>query len=392
MAGLTTGVSAGEVLALIASGEARTRSAITQQTGLSRSTVAERLEVLFRAKLIREGAEARSTGGRPSKTLTLNNERHLILAADVGEDHVRLVVTDLTSTVLTETVGAISVSAGAETVVGWIVDHGTQLVAELDRDLADLIGVALSVPAPVDFVRGEVVGPSVMAGWEGVPIEALVRRTLDVPVVVENDVNARGYGEYLQAWRSFDEVFYVKAGTGIGSAIISSGSVFRGSRGAAGDIGHIRLEPGTGPLCRCGAVGCVEALAAGWALVRDLRAAGIEVADTRQAVELVTAGSPEAIHLLRQAGRTLGRAIAYSVSLLNPALVVVGGSLAGAGDHLLLGIRESVYQYSLPLATRELSMVQAVGGEQCGAVGAASLVIGRTLRADRINSRLKSMA
>jgi predicted NBD/HSP70 family sugar kinase len=102
-------------------------------------------------------------------------------------------------------------------------------------------------------------------------------------------------------------------------------------------------------------------------------------------------GSPEAIRLLRQAGRTLGRAIAYSVNLLNPSLIVVGGSLTGVGSHLLIGIRESVYQYSLPLATRDLQIEQGKGGEQTGAIGAAHLVIRRVLQPDRINSHLRSL-
>ncbi|MCW2810192.1 MAG: Glucokinase [Friedmanniella sp.] len=392
MAALSSGASVGDVFGLIASGEARTRAALTARTGLSRSTVAERLDVLFRAELIQEGQDARSTGGRPSKTLTLNTERHFILAADVGEDHIRLVVTDLDSRVLHEEVGEVAVGDGPQPAVGWLVDTGRRLVAELGRDLGDLVGVALSVPAPVDFVRGEVAFPSVMTGWEGVSVESLVRESFDVPVVVENDVNARGYGEYLASWRSADDLFYVKAGTGIGSAIISGGSLFRGSRGAAGDIGHIRIDPETGPLCRCGAIGCVEALAAGWSLVRDLRGLGFVVADTREAMAMVSANVPEAVGLLRQAGRTLGRAIAYSVNLLNPDLVVVGGSLSAAGDHLLVGIRESVYQYSLPLATADLAIVAGRGDERSGAIGAAHLVMIRALQADRINSHLRSIA
>lgn len=392
MAALSSGASVGDVFALIAGGEARTRAALATRTGLSRSTVAERLDVLFRAGLIREGADAASTGGRPSKTLTLNTERHVILAADVGEDHIRLVVTDLDARVLHEEVGEVAVADGPQPVVGWVVDTGRRLVAELGRDLDDLLGVGLSVPAPVDFVRGEVAFPSVMTGWEGVSVEGLVRASLDVPVVVENDVNARGYGEYLASWRSANDLFYVKAGTGIGSAIISGGALFRGTRGAAGDIGHIRIDPQTGPLCRCGAVGCVEAMAAGWSLVRDLRSLGLPVADTREAMAMVMASVPEAVSLLRQAGRTLGRAIAYSVNLLNPDLVVVGGSLSAAGDHLLVGIRESVYEYSLPLATADLAIVAGRGDERTGAIGAAHLVLGRALQADRINSHLRSIA
>ena len=387
MSSLTVGTSVGEVLGLIASGEARTRGALTRRTGLSRATMTERLDVLFRAGLIREGELAKPAVGRPSRVLGLDTDRFVVLAADVGEDHVRLLLTDLTGAVVDERVGSMPVSAGADAVLGWVTSTGQELLDATSRARSDLLGVGLSVPAPVDTTRGCVTTPSVMEGWSGCPIEETVRRTLDVPTVVENDVNARGYAEYLQDWRSYEDVLYVKAGTGIGSAIISAGSLFRGAQGAAGDVGHIRLQPDDGPLCRCGATGCVESLAAGWSIVRDLRAAGFDVSTTRDAMDLVRAGTPEAVNLLRAAGRTLGRAVAYEVSLLNPSILVVGGSLAS--QHLLTGVRESVYAYSLPLATNDLRVVQGRNDERSGATGAALLAVARALEPDAVNSRLR---
>lgn len=390
MASLSSSLSAGEILALIASKSADTRSSIAHLTGLSRSTVTERLDVLFEMGLIRETAGVQPSGGRPSKTITLNDGSHLILAADIGEDHIRLLVTDLSASVLVESVTEIAVSEGPAATLGWIAHEGGRLVEQLGRRKEEILGLGLSVPAPVDFARGQVVAPSVMTGWDGLDIQAEFRRLLDIPVLVENDVNARGLGEYLLAWHDYDQVFYVKADTGIGSAILTGGALFRGAQGVAGDIGHMRLDPQGGPLCRCGAIGCVEALAAGWAINRDLTAEGFEITSAHDAIELVRSGSPEAIHHVRESGRVLGRAIAYCVNLLNPSIIVVGGNLTGAGEHLLMGIRESVYQYSLPLATRDLRVAQARGDERCGAIGAAQLVIEYSLQADRVNERIRA--
>ncbi len=390
MAVVTSSISAGEVLQLITSGSAQTRTAIAHRTGLSRSTVSERLDALFGAALIQEGVDARSLRGRPSKILSLNAAGRVVLAADVGEDHTRVAVTDLSGRVLSELVGEMPVSRGAEPTIDWLLRSGRAMLGELGRAADELFGVALSLPAPVDFERGEIVGPSIMTGWDGVRLEPLIQRVFDVPVVVENDVNARGLGEYQTHWSAYSDVLYVKAGTGIGSAIINGGEVFRGSNGAAGDLGHIRLEPETGPLCRCGALGCVEAYAAGWSVVRDLTAQGFEVADTRAAMDLVDAGEPEAIQLVRRAGQALGRAIAYCVSMLNPRLVVVSGSLAQGNAHLLNGIRQSVYQYSLPLATRDLEIVAGRGDHRSGVTGAAHLAVARALSPDRVNSYLLS--
>ena len=388
--GLTVSTSAGEVLGLIASGEARTRGALARRTGLSRATTTERLEVLFRAGLIREGERATPSGGRPARVLMLDPGRYVVLAADLGEDHVRLLLTDLTGEPVAEHVGPVAISAGPTAVLGLVTGAARRLLAESGRNERDLLGVGLSVPAPVDHARGRVTSPSVMDGWTGQPIEELVRQTFDVPVVVENDVNARGYAEHLRSWPTVEDLLFVKAGTGIGSAIISAGTLFRGARGAAGDIGHIRLQPDDGPLCRCGATGCVESLAAGWSVVRDLRAASFSVATTRDAMDLARAGQPEAVRLLRAAGRTLGRAIAYTVSILNPAVVVVGGSLSGVDQHLLTGVREAVYQHALPLATSELRIVAGAGDERSGATGAALLAAAECLRPEAVNERLRA--
>ncbi|MGB4134992.1 MAG: ROK family protein, partial [Microbacterium sp.] len=99
-----------------------------------------------------------------------------------------------------------------------------------------------------------------------------------------------------------------------------------------------------------------------------------DVGSTAEVVELARSGEPEAAYALRRAGQVLGRAIAYSVSLLNPDRILVGGSLADAGDALLSGIRESVYRLSLPLATRDLSFSLAGGDVTCGAVGVARIL------------------
>ena len=170
-------------------------------------------------------------------------------------------------------------------------------------------------------------------------------------------------------------MFFIKAGTGIGSGIISGGQIFRGAQGAAGDIGHIQIaakdEP---PLCRCGKFGCIEARAAGWAIARDLAAFGRLASNARDIITLVEMGVPEAIMLLRNAGRTIGEVVADVVSILNPARIVVGGTLARGGEHLLSGVREMVYQRCLPLATRDLEIVQATTPSDSALLGAAMLV------------------
>lgn len=162
------------------------------------------------------------------------------------------------------------------------------------------------------------------------------------------------------------------------------GRLYRGAQGAAGDIGHIQFAREPAPFCRCGKIGCVEARAAGWAIARELRREGVEAHTARDVTRLVELGQPLAIHLVRESGRILGEVMTSLVSILNPQMIVIGGTLAIANDHLLAGIRELVYKRSLPLATRELELVISPPDPDAGIIGAAILVVEEQMKAQTV--------
>ncbi len=152
-----------------------------------------------------------------------------------------------------------------------------------------------------------------------------------------------------------------------------TGRIHRGANGAAGDIGHVRVRDSE-VLCRCGKVGCLEAVAGGWALVRDAEAE-IEAGATGALAQTVAGGeelTPErisvaaedgdalAIRLIQRSARVVGESIAALVNMFNPSIIVIGGAVAGAGELLLAEVRQRVYELSLPLATRDLTIAQSV--------------------------------
>ena len=232
------------------------------------------------------------------------------------------------------------------------------------------------MPAPVDYDAARILGPSVMLGWDDFDIRGWMSAHFAAPVLVENDVNLMTLSEFRRFWPDVGQFLFIKAGTGIGSGIITDGRIYRGAQGAAGDIGHIQFSSVDPPLCRCGKLGCVEARAAGWALARDLRTYGFKAQNARDVIDLVRINQPEAIQLVRAAGRVLGEVTADVVSVLNPAVIVIGGTLSEAEEHLLSGVRELVYQRSLPLATRKLQIAAARSDPGVGLLlGAAHLVI-----------------
>lgn len=366
----------GAILSLIASGKAQSRSSLAKASGRSRSTIAERLAALFAAGFVQESAEALPSGGRPARVLRLNKNFGIVLVANVGEDHVHLAVTDLEPDIIAERVSALDVRSGPETILAWIAKEFGVLLEEVRRPKPEVLGICLGLPAPVDYDAARIFGPSVMLGWDDFDIRGWMSAHFAAPVLVENDVNLMTLSEFRRFWPDVGQFLFIKAGTGIGSGIISDGRIYRGAQGAAGDIGHIQFSSVDAPLCRCGKLGCVEARAAGWALARDLRTRGFKAQNARDVIDLVRINQPEAIQLVRAAGRVLGEVTADVVSVLNPAVIVIGGTLSEAEEHLLSGVRELVYQRSLPLATRKLQIAAARSDPGVGLLlGAAHLVI-----------------
>ncbi|MBS1181571.1 MAG: sugar kinase [Proteobacteria bacterium] len=365
----------GDLLAVIAKAGPISRAALLDASGLSRATVTQRLNALISMGLLVEADETRRSGGRPSRLVCLNADAASLLAANIGESHIRLSVMSLQLAVLAQVTIAFDIEDGPSGTLDAVSAAFAGLMKQVGRSDSHVAGIGLSLPTPVDFRRGRVVGPSVLHGWDEFDIVSYLARSWDAPVWVENDVNLMALFEYTQSFQDTSDMFFIKAGTGIGSGIVSGGRIFRGAQGAAGDIGHIQItSKEEAPLCRCGKFGCIEARAAGWAIARDLAEFGHPAQTARDVVALVEAGVPEAIMLLRSSGRTIGEVVADVVSILNPARIVVGGTLARCGEHLLSGIRELVYQRCLPLATRELEIIQATTSTDSALVGAAMLV------------------
>lgn len=364
----------GHVLELVTSGQATTRTSISRITGLSRSTVGQRLDALFDAGLLRETDEMISSGGRPSRALRLNETAGLLAAVDFGEERTRIAITDLNARMLSNRVEQFRMAEGPEKLLDRMTAAIRSALAEPELRNQRLAGIALGLPAPVDYDAGRVVGWSIMSGWEAYDIRAHLSRSWDVPVVIDNDVNLLTLAEYRRNWAGQRHLLYIKAGTGVGSGMVINGAIHRGAQGAAGDIGHAHINGYGDPQCRCGNLGCLEAILGGWALARDLRSStDPEIHDAREVANRVRRGDSDAVAKLRSAGRILGEAVAFATSLLNPNVIVLGGILGTTGDHLLAGMREVIYQRSLPLATGKLRIVPTRNPTGASVVGAAFL-------------------
>jgi predicted NBD/HSP70 family sugar kinase len=348
-------------------------------TGLARSTIGIRLDALSEMGLIGPVADAVSTGGRPPSRIALLPSARVVLAADLGASHAQVALTDLMGSELVSHREKLEIGLGPDAVLAWMVGHADVLLAEIGKSRNDLIAAGIGLPGPVEFSTGRPVNPPIMPGWDAFDVPKWVQQHIDVPVLVDNDVNIMALGERAHSWPNVDHLFFLKVATGIGSGIISGGQLQRGAQGIAGDIGHIPVSSGAGIACRCGNTGCLEAVASGPAIAARLRREGRSARSGSDVIELVRRGDIDAVRAVRQAGRDIGEVLTTCVSLINPSVIAIGGSMAAAGEHLIAGVREVVYSRSMPLATEHLTIVQARAADDAAILGASMLAIQHAL-------------
>jgi predicted NBD/HSP70 family sugar kinase len=381
--------SPGRLLQLFRSGEASTRRELQDLTGLARSTVTLRLDALLRAGYLVEGGTGGPTGGRRAVQLTFDNHRPTVLTADLGATHSRLAVCTAAGEVLADHDIETQISRGPERVLRRVCDLLEEMRKESGRPVKSVCGVGLGVPGPVDHARERVVHPHIMPGWHDFPAAEFLRERLGVPACVDHDANVMALGEQRVAYPGAHSLLFVKVGTGIGSALVLDGTVFRGADGAEGDIGHAKIA-GLDKVCACGARGCLASAASGGAIARDLAEQHLRAKTCRDVVKLAQRGEPSALKRLREASHLLGRVLATVISMVNPERLVVGGDIAHVHEHFLPGLRETLAQLSQPLAAANLAISASRLGDLAGTLGAAVMVTDSVFSADAVDARLEA--
>jgi predicted NBD/HSP70 family sugar kinase len=394
--------TAGELLELVRTGRAVTRSQLRALTGLSRTAVTARVSSLTAGGLLLIGEELASTGGRPPGALVFNKDAGVVLAVAIGRSRSQLAVLDLDGQELAADSRDHEVGVGPDELLPSIADR---LQALLDEALPGdrgrpVLGIGLSLPGTLDPDRGLSIGSPVMSGWDGVELAPYFAEVADAPLFVANDADVLARSELLGGAGSLDNVLVVKASTGLGLGIVADGRVLSGHLGAAGEIGHTTVDAAGDLACRCGATGCLETIAGGWALVARMAAEHEQggpsdsqpVGHVRDLVALALQGDSFARGLLRDSGRELGEVLAVAINLLNPAAVVIGGDMAAAFDFYVAGVRESVYRRSAPLATRDLQFLPATHGDRAGVVGCGALALDHVLAPVAVDARLAALS
>jgi glucokinase-like ROK family protein len=387
------------VLDLVRSGEACTRPELGRRSGLGRTVITQRVGQLIESGLVEEGSLAPSTGGRAPRQLRFRAEAGAVLVAELGATSMRVGLTDLAGHLLEHREEPWDIASGPEATLQQVEAAFDDLCS--GAGVPEIWGIGIGVPGPVEMATGRPIAPPIMPGWDGYPVRDRLGERYGVPVCVDNEVNVMALGEFRAGLgQGVRDLVYLKLGSGIGAGLISGGMPHRGAQGCAGDVGHVAVVDDTAVVCRCGNVGCLEALAGGAALARDATTAAtegrspvlakrlaeqgrLEARDVARAAEF---GDPVAVELLGRAGRLVGTMLATLVNFYNPSLVIIGGGVAASGDLLLAALRQAVYRRSLPLATRDLRIARSPLDDRAGLMGAGFMVVDELFSEERLGS------
>ncbi len=291
-----------------------------------------------------------------------------VLALDVGGTKLAAGIVDATTADVRRSLRAPTPTGGAEASIATMIALAREL---LEHESAGMIGVSFGGPVHQD---GRTVRRSMhIAGWDDLPLADRLARELGLSAAVANDGDAAALGEArFGAGRGVRNLVYVTVSTGIGGGIVLDGRLYRGERAWAGEIGHLVLDP-SGPVCSCGRLGCLEALASGTAIAREARRRSMPADSTaREVAQAAADGDVTAAEIWAGAMDWLGLGIASAANLLDPGRVVLGGGLTDAGAQLFDPVRETVAVRALD---PELEVVPTALGTSVGLVGAAAVAI-----------------
>lgn len=276
----------------------------------------------------------------------------------------------------------------ADAVLDKVLEVIAALLSEGGVDAAEVGALGIAVPGILDRKRGRVV-MSPNLGFQNFPLVERIQKRYPFPVFLENDVNAGLWGEYAIHLRdTYRHVLGVFPGTGIGGALVIDGRLFRGATGNAGEVGHITLQR-EGPLCGCGQLGHLEALASRTAMAKD---AAFLISTGRLPPELAEYGTdfrnlsskffaqalkgrqPDVVGVIDRAAEWLGLGLASMVNILDPEAVVLGGGLVEKlGEAYVKKVEASLRSHAMPVIGANVKVVAARLGDEAAIVGSALL-------------------
>ncbi len=375
------------------------RMGLTKMSGVSKSTISLQINKLIKLGLIEEIAPCDSSQ-RKLKLKICENIGH-VAGVFLGITKLSMAIFSLDMHIVAESEFVFDSISDPESTNEEIIRQ-LKMLCE-NNNIHRLWGIGIGFPFPVNFKEGKPDSPPNVPLWHDYPLKDLYENEFGCPVLVDNDVNVMALGEsYKGCTQNESDFLFIKIGTGIGSGLIVDGKIYRGANGCAGDIGHIAVN-GSDVQCQCGNIGCLEAVAGGKALGKIATEMG-KAGESKYLAKLVQtkpkltaadinngaiAGDLACIQVIKKAGAAVGEVSAKLVNFFNPSFIVIGGGLAGFGNHFVGAIREAVIRRSLHLATYELTVCVSELRDKSGPTGSGTLILDHIFSSEIFSETIK---
>ncbi|RFS18993.1 ROK family transcriptional regulator [Chitinophaga silvatica] len=377
-------------LAFFANSGNATIADLCKELNLSTPKVTNLVNDLITDGLVMDYGKIESTGGRKPNLYGLVPDSAFFIGVDVKQDHLNLGLSDLHKNLITTVEGLPYKLDNTKESLEELCLLINQFIDGLTVPKEKILGIGINIQGRINYATGYNYS---LFHFDDEPLSKVIADKVGIQVFLENDSRAMAYGEFSSDIVNGEKnVLFLNLDYGIGMGVVINGELYYGKSGYSGEVGHIPMFDNE-IICHCGKKGCLETEASGWALVSMFRqklAAGSSSMLTRNhkspddihmhdIIEAANNDDMLAIEMLGKVGENLGRGVALLMNIFNPELVILGGALSEAREHIRLPIRSAMNKYSLSLVSNDSALKMSRLGEKAGIIGACLLVRNKVL-------------
>jgi glucokinase len=308
-----------------------------------------------------------------------------LVGVDLGGTNVRIGIVTPDGKVLEKKQYSVDISKKALELFDELISKLTVSIQKEIKKSKELIGIGIGIAGTIDMERGIIVDSPNIRGLKGFALRDFLEKRIPYPIAIENDANAFTLGEgWVGAAKGCKHYCGITLGTGVGGGMVVAGEILHGTKGMAGEVGHMVIDP-EGPLCGCGGRGCLEVYASATA-IRRMTLEAIEIGKGRKILtlkkgpqpltsenifEAAKSGDLTAKKIFHEMGRYLGLGLVNLINLFNPEKIVIGGKVSRAWDYFIQSVSETVQERAMKGPREKLQIVKAKCGDHAGILGAA---------------------
>lgn len=355
------------------------RTSIAKKARLNKATVSTLVHELLEIDIIKEIGIGKSTGGRRPILIMINDDSGCIIGVDLQPGHLSILLTNLSNRVIWHKKTPIKINDSTEYIFSQMEDLINKAIENSPETSLGILGVGIGVPGIVDYRKSELlIAPNL--NWHNLNLKSYFEDKINLPIFIDNEANVAALAEQLYGNHiNSNSLIYISAGTGIGVGLILNGALYRGSKGYSGEFGHMSIER-FGLKCPCGNQGCWEMYASEKSFMREIKKDNkYNDKSFSDYMSEDSLKSHEVIGQLNEVGINLGIGISNIINSFNPEVIIIGNTLAQAGNLILNPIIETVESRLINYINHEVDIKLSTLGEESRALGAASMVLSNLL-------------